>query len=55
LKQSDYDLVTAIEAFKADEQWEKQHPLDASNKGKGKARSARFRPHGGGGLTGQLR
>jgi hypothetical protein len=52
LKQSDYDLELAIEAFKADEKWEKAHPLD---KGKGKARSGRLRLNGGGGLTGQLR
>jgi hypothetical protein len=58
LKQFDYDLDTAIEAFKADERWEKEHPLDASSgkgKGKGKDRNGRFRSNGGGGLTGQLR
>jgi len=55
LKQSDYDLETAIEAFKADEQWEREHPLDASSKGKGKVRTSRFRSSGSGGLTGQLR
>jgi hypothetical protein len=54
LKQSDYDLELATEAFKADEKWEKEHPLD-KGKGKGKARSGRLRLNGGGGLTGQLR
>lgn len=34
LKGSDYNLEVAIEAFKADERWEKNHPM----KGKGRAR-----------------
>ncbi|QDS77786.1 hypothetical protein FKW77_005430 [Venturia effusa] len=52
LKQSDYSLESAIEAFKADEKWERENPLA---KGKGKANSGRLRFGGGGGLTGQLR
>jgi len=36
LKQSDYDLEVAIEAYKDDEKWEKEHPLEGSVKGKGK-------------------
>lgn len=35
LKTSDYNLERAIEAFKADERWEKDHPM----KGKGRAKS----------------
>jgi hypothetical protein len=35
LKGSDYNLELAVEAFKADEQWEKEHPM------KGKGRSGR--------------
>jgi hypothetical protein len=59
LQQADYDLEQAIEAFKADERWEKEHPLEAAKKGKAKAsQSAGRRKWGfggsGGGLTGQL-
>jgi hypothetical protein len=50
LKQSEYNLGEAIEAFKADERWEKENPLD--KKGKGKSKSTRQRL--GGGLSGQL-
>lgn len=49
LKGSDYDLELAIEAFKADEQWEKEHPM------KGKAKQTGGRRIGGMGLSGQLR
>ena len=49
LKGSQYDLEVAIEAFKADEQWEKEHPLDAKGKHKGKPRRS-F----GASLVGQL-
>lgn len=34
LKGSDYDLELAVEAFKADEQWEKDHPMKGKGKGK---------------------
>jgi hypothetical protein len=47
LKSSEYHLENAIEAFKADEQWEKDHPM----KGKQKSRPGR-RPSSG--LIGQL-
>ncbi|KAF2104313.1 hypothetical protein NA57DRAFT_51146 [Rhizodiscina lignyota] len=55
LKQADYDLDLAIEAYKEDERWEKEHPLQSS-KGKGKAnQSPRRRRHGmGTSLTGQI-
>ena len=36
LKQVDYDLDAAIDAYKDDERWEKEHPLEASVTGKGK-------------------
>jgi len=32
LKASNYDLEIAIEAFKADEQWEKDHPMQGKGK-----------------------
>jgi hypothetical protein len=38
LKEVDYDLEAAIEAYKDDERWEKEHPLEANLKGKGKTR-----------------
>jgi hypothetical protein len=55
LKGSDYNLDLAVEAFKADEEWEKSHPL----KGKGKdsrAVRSRFgqRVGGGSSISGQL-
>ena len=51
LKGSDYNLEIAVEAFKADEEWEKKHPLEGKGKGKDKPRSRFGR---GGSLTGQL-
>ncbi|KAF9734458.1 hypothetical protein PMIN03_000439 [Paraphaeosphaeria minitans] len=36
LQQADYDLEDAIAAFKADERWEKEHPLEAARKKKAK-------------------
>ncbi|KAF4632383.1 hypothetical protein G7Y89_g5736 [Cudoniella acicularis] len=38
LKQVDYDLNAALEAFKDDEKWEKEHPIEANIKGKGKGK-----------------
>lgn len=32
LKQSDWNLDAAVEAYKDDEQWEKEHPLEAKHK-----------------------
>ena len=54
LKQADYNLEAAIEAFKADEKWEYEHPRDSASKGKSKQSEARRRFGIGGGLTGQL-
>ncbi|KAI9701043.1 MAG: hypothetical protein M1836_001712 [Candelina mexicana] len=58
LKQADYNLDLAIEAYKADEKWEKEHPLDqaSSSKGKSKAQQSQGRRRFGigGGITGQL-
>lgn len=41
LQQAEYDLEQAMEAFKADERWEREHPLDIEGKGrrKGKEKS----------------
>ena len=49
LKGSSYDLTIAIDAFKADEQWEKDHPLH----GKGKNSASPKRKFGSS-LVGQL-
>jgi hypothetical protein len=38
LEQNEYILEAAIEAFREDEKWEKEHPLETS-KGKGKMKS----------------
>ena len=54
LQQANYDLEAAIEAFKADEKWEKDHPMEANFKGKAKAKDKERRRFGGVGLTGQL-
>lgn len=34
LKQADYEYDVAVEAYRDDERWEKEHPLDAKDKGK---------------------
>lgn len=34
LKHADYDLDKAVEAYKSDEKWEREHPLKAARKGK---------------------
>ena len=36
LKQADYDLDIAVEAYLADETWEKEHPIAANMNAKGK-------------------
>ena len=51
LKGSDYNLEIAVEAFKADEEWEKKNPLQGKGKGRDKPRS-RFGL--GGSIAGQL-
>ncbi|KAI9675645.1 MAG: hypothetical protein M1817_001012 [Caeruleum heppii] len=55
LKQSNYDLDLAVETYRADEKWEKEHPM-ASARGKGKAnQDPPTRRLGiGGGIVGQL-
>jgi hypothetical protein len=40
LSQAEYDLEAAIEAYKDDERWEKEHPMEANIKGKGKTRQS---------------
>ncbi|KAF1965414.1 hypothetical protein BU23DRAFT_593678 [Bimuria novae-zelandiae CBS 107.79] len=37
LQQADYNLEEAIATFKADERWEREHPLEAARQGKAKA------------------
>lgn len=58
LRQTDYDLDLAIKAYKADEQWEKEHPMEATKKGKSKATQVpgkrRWFGGSGGGLAGQI-
>ena len=39
LKEVDYDLEAAIEAYRDDERWEKEHPIEANVKGKGKSQN----------------
>lgn len=53
LKGSDYNLEIAVEAFKADEEWEKRNPLQEQGKGKQNDRR-RSRLGRGGSLAGQL-
>lgn len=56
LQQADYNLDEAIGAYKSDERWEREHPLEAVKKGK-KASSAaptRRKWGFGGGLAGQI-
>lgn len=36
LDQADYDLEAAVATYKEDETWEKEHPMEANVKGKGK-------------------
>jgi len=36
LEQVNYNLEAAIEAYKDDERWEAEHPMEANIKGKGK-------------------
>ncbi|KAF2274667.1 uncharacterized protein EI97DRAFT_434904 [Westerdykella ornata] len=58
LQQADYDLDSALAAYREDERWEKDHPLEAAKKGKSKSGPWGLRKWtlGGtaGGLTGQL-
>ena len=52
LKGSDWDLEIAIESFKEDERWEKEHPIKNGENDKGKSKR---RIGGSGSLVGQLR
>ena len=54
LKQAGYDLDIAIEAFLADDKWEREHPIEANIKGKAKQRGPRQRFGFSNGITGQL-
>lgn len=54
LEQAQYHLENAVLRYKADEEWEKSHSLEAAKKGKGKASASTGRRKWGfGGLTGQ--
>lgn len=55
LKQVDYDVDAAVEAYLSDEKWEKEHPMEANVKGKRKDdRPRRCRFGLSNGITGQL-
>lgn len=55
LRQTDYDVDVAVEAYLADERWEKEHPMEANVKGKRKDETPRRRRFGlSNGITGQL-
>lgn len=55
LQQSEYNLGLAVEAYKADEKWEKEHPLEGSSKGVKRGQKPGKRKIGfQTGLTGQL-
>jgi len=55
LEQASYNLEQAITAYKADEDWEKTHSLEAAKKGKAKeSQTSGRRKWGFRGLTGQL-
>jgi hypothetical protein len=58
LEQASYNLEDAMTSFRADERWEKEHPLQAAKKGKATAAQAagkrRWFGGSGGGITGQL-
>jgi hypothetical protein len=42
MQQADWDFDAAVEAYKEDERWEKEHPMQAHEKGK-KAKSVGMR------------
>ncbi|SLM33850.1 LysM domain [Lasallia pustulata] len=54
LKQAEYDLDAAVDAFKADEKWERENPMSAASKGKSKQSTGRRKYGVGGGITGQV-
>lgn len=53
LQQAQYSLDAAIEAYRADEKWEKDHPIELSSEGKVKHKAGKWK-FGIPGLTGQL-
>jgi len=42
MQQADWDFDAAVDAYKEDERWEKEHPMQAHEKGK-KAKSVGMR------------
>ena len=55
LQQSDYNLGLAVEAYLADEKWEKEHPLERASNGRKTGQKPGKRKTGmQTGLTGQL-
>ena len=55
LQQSDYNLGLAIEAYLADEKWEKENPMEGASKGKTKGQKPGKRRKGlETGFVGQL-
>lgn len=52
LHQSNYDLDMAVEAYLADEKWEKEHPMEGFSKGENSSGRRKFGMRTG--LTGQL-
>ena len=55
LKGAEWDVETAVERFRADEEWERRNPMQANVKGKAKEEKKERRWGGGGSLVGQLR
>ncbi|MCJ1289018.1 hypothetical protein MMC34_000550 [Xylographa carneopallida] len=53
LQQTNYDLEAAIAAYKADEKWEREHPMNSNVKGK-QAQGPGKRRIGGFGISAQL-
>ncbi|KAF2757187.1 hypothetical protein EJ05DRAFT_58163 [Pseudovirgaria hyperparasitica] len=54
LQQAEYDLEIAIDAYKADERWEREHPLQVAKRRKGKESLKEKRWISTGGLANQL-
>ncbi len=54
LQQTNYDLDGAVEAYLADEKWEKEHPMEGSSKGKAAPKPGKRKFGLGTGLSGQL-
>lgn len=50
MQQADWDFDTAVEAYKEDERWEKEHPMQVQDKGK-KAKSVGMRRFVGSGAN----